>query len=148
MFSSLFRRHSTIPLPDERLLGTWQSNRAMTVETIRPSLRFASLEKQERFFAVFGELHVTFTATTVRGSWPRRPPFTVFDFTTGYKVTASSTDSITLRYDHPPIRSPKIQVLRFVNSNCFWIDLSREIHLPLDTTDWREYFERVTLNVT
>ena len=143
MLSFLFGRRSPALPPDERLLGTWRSNRELSVATMRRALMFRTPEQQERFFDVFGDLTLTYTPTVVGATWPRRHPSGDHNFIASYWVVASGPDSVSLRSEPRQKRSPKISVAHFVGPDRFWMDLSGRLHVPVDTTGWREYFDRV-----
>lgn len=143
MLSFLFSRHqpATLP-PDERLLGTWRSNRELSVATMRRALMFRPPELRERFFDVFGDLTVTFTSTSLGTTWPRRHPCGRHNHTAAYRVVASGPDSVSFRSEPRSRRGPKVMVVHFVGPDRYWMDVSH-IRVPVDTTGWREYFDRV-----
>lgn len=132
------------PLSDARLLGTWKSNRDLTVEAIRPHLKLPP-EKQEIIFNIFGHLQMTYTKDKIEGrlALPDKEPWT---FSSTYQILAKTEDTATLREKRVEegVEKTTEVVLHFVSPDRYWIRIPQNPTVKeLDMSEWKEFFDRV-----
>ena len=103
---------------DERLHGTWRSNREATVaEVFRADSAWASasLERRAKFAEMFGKMRVTFSGGIITSVLGGRTYFI------GYRVVSRGRDYVVIHYDRGLDARTDIRI-RFVDGgSAYWI---------------------------
>jgi hypothetical protein len=110
---------------DRRLLGTWRSDKKLTVaEWAFP--KTVTSKARRAILALFGKFTMRYTATRIYGEFERHRTITP------YRVLASDADSVAiLRFIED--RKTEIQHVHFVDNNRHWVSVGRN----------REFFRRI-----
>lgn len=121
-------------LTDGRIIGTWQSNRELTVRTLEfpQTIDPVSVRK---IHGMFGRLTVTYDGTLMKARLPSNgtaPPFT---YDTPYVIEAQDAAGVTLRAVDSLDGKSKSTRVTFEGRDRFWI--------PLHPIHGREYFDRI-----
>jgi|GEM_PF-6478359 len=133
------------PLTDARLLGTWKSNRDVTVEALRPHLKMPP-KAQTLLFSIFGRLKLTFAGDKLSTEMPSidKPEEEPYRSTQTYKVTAVTADTVTTRARDEKTGSETQVTFHFVSPDRFWIKIPQNDRLKeIDMSEWKEFFDRV-----
>ena len=113
---------------DERLIGSWKSDKDKTIEWLKENRRFSD-EKLKRFGSILGKLNLTITETKIiseyNGSIEEQP----------LNIIAIGGDTIAVVYKNPLTKCSEIRILRIEDENTHSI--------YLDMFDIREFFTRI-----
>jgi hypothetical protein len=126
-----------------RLLGTWKSNRDLTSETIRPTLKIPE-EKLNDFLSLFGRMRIVYTKDTMTATMPANKSFPAWKHSTSYRVIGSTNDTIKIQAHDWPIGENKPTTIHFVSPDRYWVQIDPPYPTKVDMTAWREYFDRVS----
>jgi hypothetical protein len=117
-FLRMFR--GRLPQPgDPRLVGTWQSDRAATVEKIRTTRRIEG-EALKTLEAIYGKMRVTYTDTSYSA---------VLDDTTEtgpFEVVGKNDTSVILKGYSTLTKRYEFSRIVFADDNTFWIHTGEE----------------------
>ena len=103
---------ATVFAGNEKLIGTWKSNKDATVAYLKTHTKLTS-QQLDKLATVFGKMTITFDAKNVTfksGDWK---------FTSAYKVISETKDSITIESEDPGTKKPSQGKLEF-DGNGFW----------------------------
>lgn len=124
-------RHKLEVPVDERLLGTWQSDRSRTMEEIQRTRKLDD-EQMAHLHELFGKMKVTYSKTmivTELDDW---------SMTYDYEVLGRDEHSTAIRAisaETPPIDFSEFSVIHFESPDAYW--------LYTQLGGFREYFRRV-----
>lgn len=119
---------------DPRLLGTWKSNRELTLPTLQLG-KDAKPETRARLAALFGKVVVTYTKTKISAVLPADGPKKEWNFSAEYLVLAKTETTVVIRSPNGKSGEMEDQTITFEGPNRYWIDLGHQ--------RGREYFDRV-----
>ena len=121
---------------DQRLIGTWKSNRELTMKAMPESLPSGkSPEKRKQLEMLFGHLEHTFDGRRATFRMPEHDGLAPSTHSVSYKVIHSDDASVVIQYRDPYERRMKKQRYTFVSPDRYWI--------PIAESDWPEYFDRM-----
>lgn len=111
---------------DKRLLGTWRSDRRLTVAEWRSKRRLTP-KLRKHIADMFGHLTLRFTLTRLYSEFKGNR------HVVEYKVLASDSESVAVLYRDCFPKGPRIQHIHFQGHSHYWIALGYN----------REFFRRV-----
>ena len=119
---------------DPRLIGSWKSNKKLTVASLRYPKPIAAA-KRARFESLFGKMVVTYDRTHVTLETPPTPGQPAWRDRSRYRVVASDQNSVALVSTNPLTGEREISHVHFDSPDRYW--------LYLYGTGWKEYFDRI-----
>jgi len=113
---------------DERLIGTWISDKDKTIKWLRENRKYSD-ERLERVFKIYGKLKLTISKTKViseyDGNVEEQP----------IEIIAIEGDTIAIKAVDGLSNCPEIRIIRIEDENTYSI--------YQDMFDIREYFRRI-----
>ena len=119
------------------LIGSWKSNRDLTVATIRVSPPMPP-EKRARFEKLFGTMVITYTGSEMTAVFPAFEKYPERVTKEKYQIVAESEDRLLVRSKDARSGEEKTKAMNFVGKDRYWIDLDGFQNLT-----GKEYFDRV-----
>ena len=121
--------------PQKRLIGTWKSNKELTVQTLHykkePPERL-----RKKIEGLFGKLEVTYTGNKLHAYAPDLGfKAAEWNFNTKYKVLGSDSTSLVVLATDPLTEELKITHIHFEGDDRYWVYIM--------STGWKEYFDRI-----
>ena len=122
------------PKTADQIVGTWKSNRELTVPTIK--LKVEKTPERMKFLGdMFGRLEVTFTDTEEIAVIPAHDGKREWRFSSAYTVVSATDNEIVIKDKSPLTGQEETSTATFEGADRYWI--------PLKGMKGREYFDRV-----
>jgi hypothetical protein len=119
---------------DSRLIGTWKSNRELTLPTF-PNREQLTPDKRAFFDSIFGKVRVTYSARQMTTELPGESGAPPFRQSYAYRVSSFDTNSVTIRHPDPITGNQTSTIIHFEGTSRYWEAVGEK--------GGREYFDRV-----
>jgi hypothetical protein len=126
--------------PENLLIGEWKSNQELTSQAIRPFITDAPLDAQNKFLSIFGKMSIRYTDDTMHTIIPPTNGFPKEEKRLRYQVKKQTGREMVIVTDDGSFPGPV--TIQFDSRDRYWPDIKMEGQTGLDTTGWRECFDR------
>ena len=121
----------------EAYLGSWKSNRELTIKTIRLK-REVKPELRQRLDDLFGTLIVTYTGKEVVAYTPATEKSAEWSHTSAYTIVMSTDTKLVFRGQNARTKAIENTTITFEGPDRYWVS----IDVP-NVLEGREYFDRI-----
>jgi hypothetical protein len=119
--------------PASRLIGTWQSNRQLTVATLK-NLSKMEPRAKARIEALFGKMQIRFEAKRFSSRLPDESGKAEWQ---NYDIVKEEDETVWIGFMDTLTNERSIRRITFKGTNRCWIELNEELGT-------REYFDRIS----
>ena len=119
---------------DSRLIGTWKSNRKLTLPTF-PNREQLTSDKRAFFDSIFGKLRVTYATRQMTMELPGESGAPPFRQSCAYRLSSFDADSVTIVHPDAVTGKQTSTVVHFDGPSRYWVAVGEK--------GGREYFDRV-----
>jgi len=119
------------------LIGTWKSNKELTIKTIHLPATVTK-DAKKRFENLFGRMTITYTKSQSIARMAAYAEFEDWESTSSYRIVAETKNKLSIKGKEQDADEETLETLHFVNQNQYWIELP----IGEGQLEGREYFDR------